>query len=86
MGIVMTEHDTITQHARAFTSDNFRWPSDYSLFPKLRGHLSGTKFSSDSDVKTAAEKCGREFYPAGVNELVLRSDKCLNIFDDDMEK
>ncbi|GBL82963.1 hypothetical protein AVEN_106460-1 [Araneus ventricosus] len=27
--------------------------SDYFLFPKLKEHLSGTRFSSHSDVKTA---------------------------------
>ncbi|GBN16420.1 hypothetical protein AVEN_256450-1 [Araneus ventricosus] len=30
-----------------------RWPSDNFLFPKLKEHLSGTRISSDSDVKTA---------------------------------
>ncbi|GBO27367.1 hypothetical protein AVEN_171000-1 [Araneus ventricosus] len=30
-----------------------RWPSDYFLFPKLKEHLSGTRLSSESDVKTA---------------------------------
>ncbi|GBO30109.1 hypothetical protein AVEN_136286-1 [Araneus ventricosus] len=32
-----------------------RWPSDYSLFPKRKKRLYGTRFSSDSDVETAAE-------------------------------
>lgn len=65
-------------------------PSDYCLFPKLKEHLSGTRFSSDSDVKTAAENWlngqGRDFYQAGLNKLVLRSDKCLNRFGDYVEK
>ncbi|GBL83968.1 hypothetical protein AVEN_100852-1 [Araneus ventricosus] len=30
-----------------------RWPSDYFLFPKLKEHLSGTRFGSDA--KTVAE-------------------------------
>ncbi|GBM68399.1 hypothetical protein AVEN_86456-1 [Araneus ventricosus] len=54
-----------------------------NLFSKL---LSGT----NSDVKTAAENClkekGREFYQTGLNELILRSDKCLNRFGDYLEK
>ncbi|GBN50469.1 hypothetical protein AVEN_253359-1 [Araneus ventricosus] len=54
------------------------WPSDYFLFPKLKEHLPGTRFSSDSDVKTDAKNClngqGRDFYQAGINELVLSSD------------
>ncbi|GBO20478.1 hypothetical protein AVEN_179143-1 [Araneus ventricosus] len=55
MGIVMQEDDTITQHARAFASNNFTMPNDYFLFPKLKEHLSRTRFSSESDVKTVAE-------------------------------
>ncbi|GBM12179.1 hypothetical protein AVEN_20991-2 [Araneus ventricosus] len=52
--------------------------------------LSGTRFSSDSDVKTAAEnrlnRRRRYFYPAGLNKLILPSDKCLNRFGDYVEK
>ncbi|GBM49191.1 hypothetical protein AVEN_103804-1 [Araneus ventricosus] len=53
-------------------------------------HLSGTRFSSESDVKTVVEnwlnRQGRDFCHAGLNEWVLRSDKCLNRFGDDVEK
>ncbi|GBO40029.1 hypothetical protein AVEN_29790-1 [Araneus ventricosus] len=53
-------------------------------------HLSGIRFSSDSDVKTAAKNWingqGREFYQDGFNKSVLRSDKCLNRFGDHVEK
>ncbi|GBM50444.1 hypothetical protein AVEN_53020-1, partial [Araneus ventricosus] len=66
-----------------------RWPSDYFLFSKLKEHLSGTRFSSDNDVKTSAEDWlngqGRDFYHAGLNKLVLSSDKCLNGFGDYVE-
>ncbi|GBM83668.1 hypothetical protein AVEN_57367-1 [Araneus ventricosus] len=66
-----------------------RWPNDYFLFSKLKENLSGIRFSSDSDVKTAAENWlnsqGRDFYQAGLNKLVLRSDKCLNRFGDYVE-
>ncbi|GBM39599.1 Arylsulfatase B, partial [Araneus ventricosus] len=61
-----------------------RWPSDYLLCPKLKEHSSGIRFSSSSDAKIAAENwlngqgCG--FYQAGLNKLVLRSDKVINIF------
>ncbi|GBN73926.1 hypothetical protein AVEN_117484-1 [Araneus ventricosus] len=62
---------------------------NYDFFPKPSErrnqeteHLTGTRFSSDSDVKTAAENNpngqGRGFYQVGLNKLVLRSDKCLN--------
>ncbi|GBM96855.1 hypothetical protein AVEN_126647-1 [Araneus ventricosus] len=33
-----------------------RWSSDCFLFQKLKEHISGTRFSSESDAKTAAEK------------------------------
>ncbi|GBN81202.1 hypothetical protein AVEN_212426-1 [Araneus ventricosus] len=49
-------------------------------------HFTGTKFSSKSDVKTYAENCGRYFYQAGLKELVLRSDKCVNRFGNYVEK
>ncbi|GBO30838.1 hypothetical protein AVEN_174961-1 [Araneus ventricosus] len=44
------------------------------LAPNLGSkHLSGTRFSSKSDAKTAAEKCGRDVYQARLNKLLLRS-------------
>ena len=50
----------------------------------------GTRFSSDCDVKTAAENWlkgkGRDFYQDGLNKLVLRSDKCPNRFGGCVEK
>ncbi|GBM23448.1 hypothetical protein AVEN_181567-1 [Araneus ventricosus] len=58
-----------------------------NLAPNLGSkHLSGTRFSSDSDAKTAVENCGRDFCQAGLNKLVLRSDKCLNTCYDYVEK
>ncbi|GBN76658.1 hypothetical protein AVEN_15846-1 [Araneus ventricosus] len=49
-------------------------------------HLSKTRISSNSNVKTAAENWlngqGRDFHQAGLNKLVLLSYKCLNKFDD----
>ncbi|GBM20139.1 hypothetical protein AVEN_81114-1 [Araneus ventricosus] len=52
--------------------------------------LCGTRFSSNSDLKTAAENWlngqGRDFYQARLNKLVLRSDQCLNRFGDYVEK
>ncbi|GBN59092.1 hypothetical protein AVEN_125307-1 [Araneus ventricosus] len=34
-----------------------RWPNGYFLFSKLKEHLSGTRYSSESDVKTVVENC-----------------------------
>ncbi|GBN28184.1 hypothetical protein AVEN_207285-1 [Araneus ventricosus] len=58
-----------------------------NLFSK---HISGTRFSSNSDAKTSAEnwlsRQGRDFGQACLNKLVLSSDKCLNRFGDYVEK
>ncbi|GBL86847.1 hypothetical protein AVEN_96072-1 [Araneus ventricosus] len=64
-------------------------PPPYSpdLTPNLGSkYLSGTRLSSNSDVKTAAENCGRDFYQVGLSKLVLRPDKYLNRFCDYDEK
>ncbi|GBM30031.1 hypothetical protein AVEN_169149-1, partial [Araneus ventricosus] len=53
-------------------------------------HLSGTMISSEIDVKTVVENWlngqRRDFYQAGLNKLVLSSDKCLNRFGDYVEQ
>ncbi|GBN97054.1 hypothetical protein AVEN_59022-1 [Araneus ventricosus] len=53
-------------------------------------HLSGLRFSSESVAKTVLEKLaqltGLDFCHAGLNKFVLRSNKCLNRFDDTVEK
>jgi hypothetical protein len=52
-----------------------------SMSPALKDHLSGHRFASDDDVKTAVMRLfksqGTEFYEAGINELIPRVDKCL---------
>ncbi|GBM85202.1 hypothetical protein AVEN_220096-1 [Araneus ventricosus] len=55
MGIVIQEDDTITQNARAFASITSRFPNDYFPFTRLKEHLYSSRFSSESDVKTAVE-------------------------------
>ncbi|GFT80569.1 uncharacterized protein TNCV_5122761 [Trichonephila clavipes] len=65
-------------------------PSDYFLFPRLKEHLSGKRFSSDSAVKTSTEILlkgqGPDSYQDGLSKLVLRSDKSLNRLDDYVDK
>ncbi|GBN40662.1 hypothetical protein AVEN_73343-1 [Araneus ventricosus] len=66
-------------------------PYSPDLAPNLSSkHLSGTNFSSNSDVKTAAANWlngqGRNFYRTGLNKLVLSSDKCQNRFGHYEEK
>jgi histone-lysine N-methyltransferase SETMAR len=65
-------------------------PSDFHLFPALKDHLAGHKFSNDDDVKTAVtgwlKLQGTEFYEAGIDKLVPRMDKCLSLGGDYVEK
>ncbi|GBM68392.1 hypothetical protein AVEN_210464-1 [Araneus ventricosus] len=66
-------------------------PYDTDLAPNLDSkHLSGTKFSSDNDVKTAAENWlngqGRHFYQPWLNKVVRCSDKYQIRFGDYVEK
>jgi histone-lysine N-methyltransferase SETMAR len=65
-------------------------PSDFHLFPAVKDHLAGHKVSSDDDVKTAIMRWlklqGTEFYEAGIDKLVPRMDKCLNLGGDYVEK
>ncbi|GBN39258.1 hypothetical protein AVEN_38941-1 [Araneus ventricosus] len=67
------------------------WSHSPDSAPNLGSkHLSGTRFSSESDVKTVVEnwlyKQGHDFYRARLSEFVLRSDKCRNRFGDYVEK
>ncbi|GBN86010.1 hypothetical protein AVEN_81512-1 [Araneus ventricosus] len=77
MGIVMQKH----HHSTCFTM-----PQRLLPFSKSKEHLSGTRYSSNSDVKTVAEnwlnRQERDFYQAGLKKLALRSDKCLDRFGD----
>ncbi|GBN09599.1 hypothetical protein AVEN_40905-1 [Araneus ventricosus] len=66
-------------------------PYSSDLAPNLSSkHLSGTRFFSNSYVKTATENwlSGqiRDFYQARIKKLVLRSDKCRNRFSKYVEK
>lgn len=56
--------------------------SDYFIFLKLRDHLYGTRFYSESNLKVAAESwldgLRLDFCQERLKKIVLRSDKCLN--------
>ena len=56
---------------------------DFHLLPVFKDHLSGHRFASDDDVKTAVLRLfksqGTEFYEAGINRLVPRMDKRLSV-------
>ncbi|GBL93448.1 hypothetical protein AVEN_59657-1 [Araneus ventricosus] len=96
-GVILL-HDNI--HTARKTQElirKFKWevwsqhhPDSPDSAPNLGSKLfSGTRFSSESDVKQCLELAqwtGRDFCQAVLNKLVLRSDKCLNRFGDSVEK
>ncbi|GBM64108.1 hypothetical protein AVEN_173262-1 [Araneus ventricosus] len=92
-GVILLHYNTQTARKTQELLQKFMWeswshpPYRLDLAPNLGSkHLSGKRFSSNSDVKAAAENrlSGqvRDFYLAGLNKLVLHSDKCLNRFVD----
>jgi len=58
-------------------------PSDFHLFLHLKKFLGGKLFDEDVDLKDAVQKWltsqAAAFYEEGIQKLVPRYDKCLNI-------
>jgi hypothetical protein len=65
-------------------------PSDYHLFGKLKESLRGTRFEGDHALITAAKWWprldGPEFYPAGIQAIVLRWRKAVDRNGDYVEE
>jgi len=65
-------------------------PSDYHMFPALKKHLGGQKFSSDEEVEEAVNKwlkeAAGEWYNAGIKKLVDRMKKVIERQGDYVEK
>lgn len=65
-------------------------PSDYRLFPKLKEHLRGKKFSSDNEVMMSVNQwfaeVGQPFFQEAVEMLEHRWEKCVNLLGDYVEK
>jgi histone-lysine N-methyltransferase SETMAR len=65
-------------------------PSDYHLFGKLKDGLRGTHFPDDESLVTAAKQwlkdAGGEFYRAGIQALVPRWRKAVELNGDYVEK
>jgi hypothetical protein len=65
-------------------------PSDFHLFPKFKEFLGGSRFKSDEEVKDAVKEwlngLTAEVYGKGIQKLVTRYDKCLNVGGDYVEK
>jgi hypothetical protein len=60
------------------------------LFPKLKEFLGGSRFKSDEEVRDAVKEwlngLAAEVYDEGIQKLVTRYDKCLNVGGEYVEK
>jgi len=65
-------------------------PCDYHLFPKLKEHLAGRRFSDDDEVKVAVQRflndMAASWYDMGIQKLPLRLQKCIDRNGDYVEK
>jgi histone-lysine N-methyltransferase SETMAR len=65
-------------------------PSHFHLFPKLKQYLGGRRFKSDEEMKDAVKEwlngLAAVVYDKGIQKLVTRCDKCLNVGGDYVEK
>jgi histone-lysine N-methyltransferase SETMAR len=65
-------------------------PSDFHLFPKLKEFFGGRRFKSEEEVKDAVKEwlnvLAAEVCDEGIQKLVTRYDKCLNVGGDCVEK
>ncbi|GBO45154.1 Histone-lysine N-methyltransferase SETMAR [Araneus ventricosus] len=65
-------------------------PSDFHLFLHLKRFLSGRSFDEDEKVKGVLTSWltsqAATFYNTGIQNLVSRYDKCLNVLVDYVEK
>lgn len=65
-------------------------PSDFFLFPKLKEHLRGQKFSGDDELMSAVndwlEVQDKEFFRRGIQALEHRWTKCVQVRGDYVEK
>ena len=65
-------------------------PSDYHLFPNLKKYLCGQRFSTDDELKSAAEEWlkgqSELFYFTGIEELRDRYKLCIDKGGDYVEK
>jgi hypothetical protein len=65
-------------------------PSDFHLFPALKEFLGGRRFKSDEEVKDAIKEwlngLVADVYDEGIQNLITRYDKCLNVGGDYVQK
>jgi histone-lysine N-methyltransferase SETMAR len=102
----LLQHDNTRPHTSAATIDAIQHldfsvlphppyspdlaPSDFHLFPKLKGQLKGQRFSCDEEVKSAVRKWFQKqdtnFFNDGLQKLVQRWRKCIEVRGDFVEK
>ena len=65
-------------------------PSDYHLFPNMKTWLATQRFDDDAELQAGVNEWLKSqaatFYDDGINKLVHRYDKCLNLNGDYVEK
>lgn len=65
-------------------------PSDYHLFPHMKKHLGGTHFGDREELEEAVLSYLRglaaDFYDSGIQKLVHRMQKCIDLSGDYVEK
>ena len=65
-------------------------PSGFHLFPKLKEHLKGQRFSCEEEIKSAVrkwfQKQNTNFFKDGFQKLVQRWRKCIEVPGDFVEK
>ena len=65
-------------------------PSDFHLFPALKGYLGGKRFQNNEELQECVmdwfNNLAAPFYEEGIKKLIHRWDKCLNRGGDYVEK
>lgn len=65
-------------------------PSDYYLFPNLKKDLRGKRFSDDEELKAAInthfEEKSEDYFLQGLEKLISRSNKCIEVLGNYIEK
>ena len=65
-------------------------PSDYHWFPNMKTWLATQPFDDDAELQAGVNEWLKskvaKFYDDGINKLVYRYDKCLNLNGDYVEK
>ena len=65
-------------------------PCDFHLFPNLKNHIGGKRYSTDDDVMEAVEgyfgSLSKAVIWEGINKLQYRWEKCVKLGGDYVEK